>query len=225
MDLCRSRRRCRDRQGLVPAPCGGRTYGPALHGGVRGDLPCPDALNRERALHDRASSCAISGCMVRLPRRGGLARNMSSRAAVQGLAIAGIALCLAMLGWRGLPSPAMADEATSFSKQTIDRTLQQVISDQDIQHDPPQPLHMPSFNWNLGDLRIPLYVLLGIGLLLVLWYVGKAVLDIARPTGDKVAKEASDTVASQPLAPDAPESLPELEEIMRLARAGEYEAA
>ncbi len=120
----------------------------------------------------------------------------------------------------------MADQAASFSKETIDRTLQQVISDQDIQHDPPQPVPPPAnFNWNLGDLRIPLYVLLGIGLLLVLWYVGKAVIDVARPAGDKVAKEASETVASQPLAADTPQWLPELEEIMRLARAGDHEAA
>lgn len=150
---------------------------------------------------------------------------MSNKAVARGLAIAAIALCLAMVGWGGLATPAMADQSPTFSKETIDRTLQQVISDQDIQHDPPQPLHLPTFNWNFGDLRIPLYVLLGIGLLLVLWYVGKAIMDVARPTGEKVAKAASETVASQPLAADAPQSLPELEEIMRLARAGDYEAA
>jgi len=150
---------------------------------------------------------------------------MSSRTVVRGLAIAGIAVCLVAGGVFSLPSPAIAGQGASFSKQTIDRTLQQVISDQDIQHDPPQPLHMPNFNWNLGDLRIPLYVLLGIGLLLVLWYVGKAVVDIARPTGAAVAKEATETVKSQPLTTDEPQSLPELEEIMRLARAGNFEAA
>lgn len=150
---------------------------------------------------------------------------MSSRTVVRGLAIAWIALCLAAGGACSFPSLAMADQTASFSKQTIDRTLQQVIRDQDIQHDPPKPEEPVNFNWNLGDLRIPLYVLLGIGLVVVLWYVARAVLDISRPTGAAVAKEATEMVASQPLATDEPQALPELEEIMRLARAGNFEAA
>lgn len=152
---------------------------------------------------------------------------MSSRRVSRGLAIAWIALSLAAGAPCGVPSPAVAGQTPSFSKETIDRTLQQVIGDQNIQHDPPQPDKPPDFhfNWNLGDLRIPLYVLLGIGLVVVLWYVARAVIDISRPTGAAVAKEASETVTSQPLAADEPQTLPELEEIMRLARAGDFDGA
>ncbi len=149
---------------------------------------------------------------------------MSSRTVVRGLAVAWLALCLAV----GVcSSPAIAGQTSGFSKETIDRTLQQVISDLNIQHDPPQPdkpLDL-NLNWNLGDLRIPLYFLLGIGLLVVLWYVVRAIIDVGRPTGDKVAKKAVETVASQPLPAGEEQALPELEEIMRLARAGEFEAA
>ena len=152
---------------------------------------------------------------------------MSSRAVVRFLAIAWIALCLAAVGACGCSSPVLAGQAASFSKQTIDRTLQRVISDQNIQHDPPQPdkpLDL-DFKWNFGDLRIPLYALLAIGLVVVLWYVARAVLDISRPTGAAVAKKATEMVASEPLAGDAPQVLPELEEIMHLARVGNFEAA
>src|SRR4029077_16280534 len=170
----------------------------------------------------------MGGCMVRLPRRGGLARNMSNRVGLRHLARARLALCfLIALGWAGA-SPVFADQDKGPSKQTIDRTLQQVIRDQDIQHDPPQPedvSHPFNLNLDLGALRMPIYVLLCAGLLLMLWYLGKAIIDLVRPMGQKVPTAHGETVAVQPMAVDSAPDLPELEEILRLARAGDYEAA
>jgi hypothetical protein len=166
--------------------------------------------------------------MVRLPRGGGLARNMSKRTGLRRLAWAGLFLCFAIVFGAAAPSPICAGQDSAPSKQTIERTLQQVIRDQDIQHDPPQPedvAHSFNLNLDLGALRIPIYVLLGVGLLVVLWYVGKAALDLARPSGQKVPRAASETVTIQPLAPESAPVLPELEEILRLAREGAYEAA
>jgi hypothetical protein len=142
--------------------------------------------------------------------------------------IAGLFLCLAagaalfvLLSGKG----ALADSTAAGIKSAHD-TVEQVIKDEGIQHDPPRPTHHDTLlNLDLSWLRIPLLVLLGIGLLVLLGFAIKSVMELSRPAGQAVPKKAVETVAIRPLLAAAPESLPELEEIMRLARSGAYEAA
>lgn len=143
--------------------------------------------------------------------------------------IAGLFLCLAagavllaLLCGNG----AEADTPAAGIKAAHD-IVEQVIKDEGIQHDPPQPTehHDTRLNLDLSWLRIPLLVLLAIGLLALLGFAIKSVMELSRPAGQAVPKKAVETVEIRPLLPATPESLPELEEIMRLARSGAYEAA
>jgi hypothetical protein len=142
--------------------------------------------------------------------------------------IAGLFLCLAaggvllaLLCGNG----AQADTPAAGIKAAHD-IVEQVIKDEGIQHDPPQPTdHDTRLDLDLSWLRIPLLVLLAIGLLALLGFAIKSVMELSRPAGQAVPKKAVETVDIRPLLPATPESLPELEEIMRLARSGAYEAA
>jgi Domain of unknown function (DUF4129) len=143
--------------------------------------------------------------------------------------IAGLLLCLmagAALFMLLSVDGARADNPGLGVKPAHD-VVEQVIKDEGIQHDPPAPAEHPDirFNLDLGWLRIPLLILLGIGLLLLLIFAIKGLLEMSRPTGQAAPKKSAETVEVRPLLPAAPESLPELEEIMRLARSGQYEAA
>jgi len=160
---------------------------------------------------------------------GDSARKMSSHRTCRPTRIAGLFLCLAagaalfvLLSSKG----ALADTPAAGIKSAHD-IVEQVIQDEGIQHDPPEPVehHDTRLNLDLGWLRIPLLVMLGIGLLVLLAFAIKSVMELARPTGRAVPKKAVETVEIRPLLQAAPESLPELEEIMRLARSGAYEAA
>ena len=143
--------------------------------------------------------------------------------------IAGLFLCLAagaallaLLCGKG----ALADTPAAGIKSAHD-VVEQVIKDEGIQHDPPQGAEHHDFrlDLDLGWLRIPLLVLLGIGLLALLAFAIKSVVELSRPTGQAVAKKAVEIVEIRPLLAATPESLPELEEVMRLAHTGAYEAA
>jgi hypothetical protein len=143
--------------------------------------------------------------------------------------IAGLFLCLVavvallvLLSGNG----AWADTPAAGIKSAHD-IVEQVIEDEGIQHDPPQGVvhHDTRLDLDLGWLRIPLLVLLGIALLALLAFAIKSVIELSRPTGHAVAKKVTETVEIRPLLAATPESLPELEEIMRLARSGAYEAA
>jgi hypothetical protein len=143
--------------------------------------------------------------------------------------IAGLFLCLAagaaLLALCG--NGALADTPGAGIKSAHD-IVEQVIKDEGIQHDPPGPVeqhHDISLNLDLSWLRIPLLVLLGIGLLALLVFAVKSIMELSRPTGAAVPKKAVETVEIRPLLAASPESLPELEEVMRLARAGAYEGA
>ena len=135
--------------------------------------------------------------------------------------VAGVAL-LVLLSGHG----AWADTPAAGIKSAHD-IVEQVIKDEGIQHDPPQGIehHDTRLDFDLSWLRIPLLVLLGIGLLALLVFAIKSVMELARPAGQAVPKKAVETVETRPLLPATPETLPELEEIMRLARVGAYEAA
>jgi hypothetical protein len=135
--------------------------------------------------------------------------------------VAGVALLILLSG-----NGARATSPAPNAKSAHD-VVEQVIEDEGIQHDPPQGVehHDTRLDLDLGWLRIPLLILLGIGLLALLFFAIKSVMELARPTGQAVAKKATDTGEIRPLLAATPESLPELEEIMRLARSGAYEAA
>jgi hypothetical protein len=125
-----------------------------------------------------------------------------------------------------LADAARADNPGLGVKPAHD-VLEQVIKDEGIQNSPPAPIAQPDirFNLDLSWLRVPLLVLLGIGLLFLLIFAIKGLLEMSRPTGQAVSKKSAENVETRPLLPAAPELLPELEEIMRLARSGQYEAA
>ncbi len=159
---------------------------------------------------------------------GDSARKMSSHGTHRPAGVAGLFLCLVagMLLLLGSDGARAGDSGTGV-KPAHD-VLAQVIRDEGIQHDPPAPSPVKAdvrFNLDLGWLRVPLLVLLVAGLAILLVFAIRGLIETWRPTGQKVAKKTAETVEIRPLLPAAPESLPELEEIMRLARAGQYEAA
>lgn len=160
---------------------------------------------------------------------GDSARKMSNKRMCRPARFAGLFFCLAagaILLALLFGNGALADTPAAGIKSAHD-TVEQVINDEGIQRDPPKPVehHDIRLDLDLGWLRIPLFVLLGIGLLALLGFAIKSVLELSRPTGQAVAKKVTETVESRPLLAAVPESLPELEEIMRLGRAGAYEAA
>ena len=143
--------------------------------------------------------------------------------------IAGLFLCLAAAAalFMLLPASGARADNPGLGVKPAHDVLAQVIKDEGIQHDPPAPIeqHDTSLNLDLGWLRIPMLVLLGGGLLLLLIFAIKGFLEMSRPSGQAVPKKTAETVEVRPLLPAAPEMLPELEEVMRLARSGQYEAA
>jgi hypothetical protein len=75
-----------------------------------------------------------------------------------------------------VPSLAAAATPDQPDADTIRKTLRQVIADENIQHDPPGPVEAPiDLHWhpNLEWLRYPLYLLLGLAALYLLWQAVK----------------------------------------------------
>ncbi len=126
------------------------------------------------------------------------------------------------------PGAAKADAPASPSDESIRSTLQQVITDEDIQHDPPHPAEAPFVvdePWNLEWLRYPLWILFGLGGVALLWQVVKTIVRLSRSTGPVAGNVVAGAKAMRPEGPLPPVALPELDEILVLARTGAYEAA
>ncbi len=127
-----------------------------------------------------------------------------------------------------LPAAARAETPASPSDESIRRTVQQVIAEEDIQHDPPNPVETPVVRhepWNLEWMRYPLWILLGLGAIALLWQVAKTMMQLSRPGGSAPGELAVEAKTIQRDEAAAPDLLPELDEILALARAGAFEAA
>jgi hypothetical protein len=127
-----------------------------------------------------------------------------------------------------MPSLAAAATPDQPDADTIRKTLQQVIADENIQHDPPGPVEAPpdiSWHPNIEWLRYPLYILLGLAALCLLWQAVKVAMQYSRPRGTGSADVTIEAKAIPPSEGPPADELPELDEILALARAGQFEAA
>jgi hypothetical protein len=103
-----------------------------------------------------------------------------------------------------------------------------VIADEKIQHDPPHPAETPMVvhrPWNLEWLRYPLWILLGLGVIALLWQAVKTIAQLSRPTGSAPGNVVVAAKVVHQAPSPTPASLPALEEILALARAGAFETA
>jgi uncharacterized protein DUF4129 len=151
---------------------------------------------------------------------------MINRLALRRLAIAAIFNCLLIAS--SAPNALSADTPASPSDGSIRGTLQQVLVDEGIQHDPPHPTDAPVVfheAWKLDWLRYPLWVLLGIGAVALLWQVVKSIVELSRARGTVPGNIVAEGKVVHQEGPPPPAALPELDEIMALARSGDYEGA
>src|ERR1700690_550626 len=74
-------------------------------------------------------------------------------------------------------------------------------------------------------MKYPLWGLLGLGAIVLLWQVAKTMKQLSWPKGSVPGDLVVETTAIQQDAAAPAETLPELEEILALARAGAFEAA
>jgi hypothetical protein len=147
---------------------------------------------------------------------------MINRLALRRLAIAAIFNCLLIAS--SAPNALSADTPASPSDGSIRGTLQQVLADENIQHDPPHPVEVAFFQWKLKWLRYPLWILFGLGAIALLWQVVKSIVELSRAKGTVPGNIVVEGKVVRQEGPQ-PTALPELDEIMALARAGDYEAA
>ena len=152
---------------------------------------------------------------------------MFDRSRLRALAIAAILHCLLIV------SLALADanaaSPASSGAESIHRIVKDVITEDDIQQElipsSDEPVLGQRWNLNLDWLRYPLWLLLGLGAVALLWQVVKSMAALSLPSRRAAANVAIDGVELRQAAPLPPGILPELEEILALARTGAYEAA